>query len=51
MFESTKLFLNNESQNSLWKKIHPTFTIKTFWTFGEQGKHNYKKQTLQSNSN
>ncbi|CAG8807621.1 8014_t:CDS:1, partial [Racocetra persica] len=44
MFESTRLFLETESQNSLWKKIHPTFIIKTFWTFGKYGSGAYKNK-------
>ncbi|CAG8687683.1 8279_t:CDS:1 [Racocetra fulgida] len=44
MFESTRLFLETESQNSPWRKIHPTFTIKTFWTFGELGKGSHKNK-------
>src|SRR5690242_4151949 len=44
MFESTRLFLETESQNSQWRKIHPTFTIKTFWTFGELEKRIHKNK-------
>ncbi|CAG8738166.1 8717_t:CDS:1, partial [Racocetra persica] len=44
MFESTRLFLETESQNSSWRKIHPTFTIKMFWTFGELGKGSHKNK-------